>query len=1043
MVHSIRFTSFRFASFCFIPFRFRQFFLSSIGNLLLLFALLLLLPQDTAQASAQVAAQAGTHQYDPYVCYGISDERSKGNPVDNTLLKIDPATGTVSEIGLTFANSTETIALGPNSSLYGVEDKWFGEFNTTSGVFVPMERPIGNIEMGETTLKINDVDSLAYNPNQPDLMMAVFRRMDQPDLLFAIHVETGQIISELFDGQDHLVLQDSHLQAPLLDIDDLLFDFGPDGSSPPKLLGLANNRGKGSTLVTIDMESGVFNRIGIIKSQANLEKTIEDIEGFAFWNANGLRKLIGSTGENVDGNQYGNRLFEIHYASASSASDPILATELFKFDGPAIDVEGLACASLMPDLIPNIDIEKATSGPGQVPEDADIGPGPYIKVGDQVTWSYVVRNSGEIALQNVQVTDDKEGVITCPQSTLQVNESMTCVATGMAVAGDYVNMSTVVGTPIDGQPDVTDSDPSHYHARTARVDIEKTTNGPGQAPQDADSRPGPYIREGLQVTWSYVVSNIGQLDLQNVQVTDDKEGHIQCPQDRLAVGESMTCIQSGTATLGQYANNSIVTASPVDGSRNVTDTDPSHYYGTRPAVDIEKFTNGAGQAPEDADNVPGPTIEPGYPVYWTYLVTNIGNIDLTNVVVTDDKVATIFCPQSTLDIDESMTCRASGVAAVGQYENIGKVSGLPVDGSAAVNDEDPSHYFGEAAAVKLEKSSTMDWTYTVTNTGGVPLSNLVFHASNEVIVNCFGQSDLSPGENISCPASGPEAEYAKAIQVTAKSVDEGTEVTATVAATPIDTVRIAIALNEAPIHSFQAAMLPVGQQAFWTYTLTNKGSTTLQNITARVKGSTVSDNEGESLACPTSELPAGESVICTATRAVTVAEQNQVIVVQGVEAESGTPVRTEDVVFYHGYDHQEIGGLVYNADQPSGNGVSAASPKAIGLSGMPVSLYDSDGNKVNTLFTDPNGTYRFTQLEPGDYYLLFDKFSGLWEEANQGVDENLDNDAVGEWAPDPNQARTHYFRINPEGQLLDQTWDAGIMDQLQQFTAIYLPLVNH
>ena len=48
-------------------------------------------------------------------------------------------------------------------------------------------------------------------------------------------------------------------------------------------------------------------------------------------------------------------------------------------------------------------------------------------------------------------------------------------------------------------------------------------------------------------------------------------------------------------------------------------------------IDIEKATNG-----EDADNPTGPFILVGDPVEWTYVVTNTGDVQLSNVVVTDD-----------------------------------------------------------------------------------------------------------------------------------------------------------------------------------------------------------------------------------------------------------------------------------------------------------------------------------------------------------------------------------------------------------------------
>ena len=104
-------------------------------------------------------------------------------------------------------------------------------------------------------------------------------------------------------------------------------------------------------------------------------------------------------------------------------------------------------------------------------------------------------------------------------------------------------------------------------------------------------------------------------------------------------------------------------------------------------VTLEKLTNG-----HDADAAPGPSIPVGAAVTWTYLVTNNGPAALTNILVVDDKGVVVSCPKTTLAVGESMTCAGTGLAAVGQYRNVGTVTATSVNG--AVSDADPSHYLG-------------------------------------------------------------------------------------------------------------------------------------------------------------------------------------------------------------------------------------------------------------------------------------------------------------------------------------------------------------
>ena len=114
-----------------------------------------------------------------------------------------------------------------------------------------------------------------------------------------------------------------------------------------------------------------------------------------------------------------------------------------------------------------------------------------------------------------------------------------------------------------------------------------------------------------------------------------------------------------------------------------------------PAVQITKSTNG-----DDANDAPGPIIEVGRPVNWQYVVTNIGTIPLTNVAVLDDRNVAVTCPSTTLAVEQSMTCTGSGVAALGQYRNVGTVTANSASGT--VTDTDPSHYLGVLPSTEEE-----------------------------------------------------------------------------------------------------------------------------------------------------------------------------------------------------------------------------------------------------------------------------------------------------------------------------------------------------
>ncbi|MRR28947.1 hypothetical protein EG834_01115, partial [bacterium] len=220
--------------------------------------------------------------------------------------------------------------------------------------------------------------------------------------------------------------------------------------------------------------------------------------------------------------------------------------------------------------MPSIDIEKYTNG-----DDADAAPGPMIPVGGSVEWKYVVTNTGNVELTGVAVTDNKLGAITCPKTVLAPLESMTCTKTGTAVMGQYANMGTVTGTY--GNTTVTDQDPSHYYGVKASIDIRKQAEGP-------DTRSFPA---GSSVPFEIVVTNIGNVPLTNVKVTDQLVSNCNMTIGTLNPGQ----VYSYTCTVPMVLNGFTNTACTegMAGAIMVTDCDDSTVTVTTSKIDVEKY----------------------------------------------------------------------------------------------------------------------------------------------------------------------------------------------------------------------------------------------------------------------------------------------------------------------------------------------------------------------------------------------------------------------------------------------------------------------
>jgi hypothetical protein len=82
-------------------------------------------------------------------------------------------------------------------------------------------------------------------------------------------------------------------------------------------------------------------------------------------------------------------------------------------------------------LVPDIDVVKTAWLDGTEIDDGD-----DVESGTSETWKNHVTNTGQTALTNVVVTDDRVSGVSCPKTQLAIGESMTCTATGPVTALD-------------------------------------------------------------------------------------------------------------------------------------------------------------------------------------------------------------------------------------------------------------------------------------------------------------------------------------------------------------------------------------------------------------------------------------------------------------------------------------------------------------------------------------------------------------------------------------------------------------------------------
>ncbi len=200
---------------------------------------------------------------------------------------------------------------------------------------------------------------------------------------------------------------------------------------------------------------------------------------------------------------------------------------------------------------PAVTIVKYTNG--QTASDPNGAGVPQLKPGDPVVWTYKVTNTGNTSIPkaNVSVTDNQTGVTPTfdkelsgngdssfdPGEVWQYKASGTAVNLSAPPAGvlvqinacteggtqpprtAYVNMGTA------SIPGATASVTSSYCPPVnPAVTIVKYTNG--NVASDPNGTDVPQIRPGEPVTWTYKVTNTGNISIQkgNVSVTDSQTG---------------------------------------------------------------------------------------------------------------------------------------------------------------------------------------------------------------------------------------------------------------------------------------------------------------------------------------------------------------------------------------------------------------------------------------------------------------------------------------------------------------------------------------
>ncbi len=530
------------------------------------------------------------------------------------------------------------------------------------------------------------------------------------------------------------------------------------------------------------------------------------------------------------------------------------------------NVTGTSALTIPANQIPSVSVNKTSNVAN------------YSAPGTPITYSYLVTDTGNVTLTSVGVTDPQPGLsaISCPDSTLAPAASVTCTATYTTTqadvdAGSLVNTGTVTATPPIGS-NVTDTDTLTIPAvQNPSVSLAKTANVAN------------YSAPGTAITYSFAVTNTGNVTLTSVDVSDAMVGlsPISCPVTSLAPAASETCTAGYTTTqadvdAGAVTNTGTASAVPPMGS-GVTSSDSLTVPAVQnPSISLTKTANTAQFA------------EAGTPIQYIYQSTNTGNVTLTSVGVTDPMagLSAISCPTTTLAPTVSETCMATYTTTqadvdAGGITNTGTAVGTPPSGPPVSNSSTVTVPAFNGAQIGLDKmadvasysaaGTVITYDYLVTNTGNKTLNSIQVSDTTAGVsaVSC-PDSTLAPTADETCTATYTTTQA----DVDAGSVTNIADVSGTpnqgAAVTQVTSLTIPAIQNPsigitktADVNSFSAAGTPIT----FSYAVANTGNVTLSSVH-------VTDPQPglSAVSCPHVKLAPAADETCTATYTTTQAD---------------------------------------------------------------------------------------------------------------------------------------------------------------------------
>lgn len=544
---------------------------------------------------------------------------------------------------------------------------------------------------------------------------------------------------------------------------------------------------------------------------------------------------------------------------------------------------------------------------------------------DLVWYTFVITNPGNVTIDGLSISDpllNATGVsVTCAATSIAPGDTVTCAAdkgfvvtSAQVAAGQVVNVATAVGQSPTADPVTSPSSTTSTPTTMPEpaLDVAKHAGTP------VDRNSSGITDAGDTIAYSFTVTNTGNVPIANVAVTDAKLAGagigVSCALDTLAPGASTECtadreyvVTADDVVSGAVANSAVATGTDPDTGTVTSPPDTTTTATTMPAPGIA-LVKTAG-TPVDV-NHSGIT-DAGDTITFAFMVTNTGNVPLAAPTVSDPMLAaagiTVDCPD-VVAVGASVQCAASGPYVVskadvasGAVANTATASATDPDGGTATSTDsttstptttpDPALALDKTISAVTDTNNsgltdvgdTVEYSFTVTNTGNVPVSAIAVQdpklAVGGVSIDCALHPDdeaLAPGATRVCVVSGPylvTTEDEAAGSVTNLATASGLDPDQNPVTSPSDTASTPATVPEPELQLTKqvvattdvnaSGLTDAGDLITYAFSVTNTGNVPIREVEVLDPLLAGQASPAIAITCPDAPLAPAATVTCT------------------------------------------------------------------------------------------------------------------------------------------------------------------------------------